>query len=148
MGEFVDCFCFHTLTHPYPPHHYQAAHRHKGAAVGSHSEHCPTHGTDAPLQYFCQTCHTAICADCAMFGPAHKGHDFEKLAVVYDTHTKAVRKHVHELETRLAALELLEGQVQVNIDAVRAAKEVASADAARAAHAMETRLVRLLFLYS
>lgn len=42
-------------------------------------EECSVHiGT--PLNYFCETCSEAICADCAMFSKEHKSHEFLKIS--------------------------------------------------------------------
>ena len=50
------------------------------------NEKCPTH--QAPLHYFCKTCTAAVCADCAMFGQDHKGHEFEHLSSVYEANVE------------------------------------------------------------
>ena len=58
-------------------------------------ELCSLHRSN--LQYYCITsvcaeflhrkracsCSMAICSDCAMFGPSHRGHSFERLSEVY-----------------------------------------------------------------
>jgi hypothetical protein len=42
-----------------------------------------------PFSYFCNTCSTAVCSDCAIFANSHKGHDFQKIDDVSATRTAA-----------------------------------------------------------
>eukprot|EP00002_Diphylleia_rotans_P023896 TRINITY_DN4707_c0_g2_i2.p1 TRINITY_DN4707_c0_g2~~TRINITY_DN4707_c0_g2_i2.p1 ORF type:complete len:931 (-),score=180.40 TRINITY_DN4707_c0_g2_i2:331-3123(-) len=84
-------------------------------------EICKIH--NANLYYFCKTCTTPICSDCAMFSEQHKGHQFEHLNAVYDTHVEAIRKEAGSLQKRLKDLFLLMQGVEENIQKVTKTKE-------------------------
>lgn len=59
---------------------------------------------DSPLSYYCVTCVEPICSDCAMFGTEHKGHDFEKLSLVYGRHAKLLEKQISYLNFQIVIL--------------------------------------------
>ena len=58
-----------------------------------------------PLNYFCETCRSAICSDCAMFEGTHKGHNFTKIAQVYHRHAQHLREAHNRLSAQLQALQ-------------------------------------------
>eukprot|EP00771_Trimastix_marina_P003035 gnl/Trimastix_PCT/4217.p1 GENE.gnl/Trimastix_PCT/4217~~gnl/Trimastix_PCT/4217.p1 ORF type:complete len:535 (+),score=120.31 gnl/Trimastix_PCT/4217:93-1607(+) len=78
------------------------------------SELCAEH--NAPIQYYCTTCRVPICADCAMFGNAHKGHAFERLSAVYEQHVAGLGEEVERVEAHLQGVEDLVAGVKANID--------------------------------
>jgi len=90
----------------------------RGSGVAE--ELCQAHGSS--LQYFCRTCSTSICADCAMFSDVHKGHQFERLEQVYGTRTAGIREKVEKLRQRLAWLASITVQVENRMESVGGAK--------------------------
>ncbi|KAJ1981725.1 hypothetical protein H4R34_001961 [Dimargaris verticillata] len=59
-------------------------------------ERCENH--DLPRTYFCLTCRTPLCSDCAMLSAEHKGHSFNKLDSVYQSSTVGIQQQLKELE--------------------------------------------------
>ncbi len=84
-------------------------------------ELCPEH--DTTMNYYCKTCATPICSDCAMFGSAHKSHSFERLSEVYEAHVEVIRKEANGLRKRLKELTSFQNEVQQTIEKVTKAKE-------------------------
>ena len=75
----------------------------KGESSGNRrKEMCTQHKT--PLSYYCNTCKKPICSDCAMFGDAHKSHQFERLKDVYGRHVELIRGEASGLRRRLRDL--------------------------------------------
>ena len=86
------------------------------------TEVCKEHG--ARLDYYCQTCKTPICSDCAMFGgDKHKDHKFLRLAEVYEKHCDVIKKEAMGLKKRLKELTKHMNDVQRTIEKVTKAKE-------------------------
>jgi len=92
-----------------------------GKVQKSKKELCGEHETE--LNYYCNTCATPICSDCAMFGEGHKQHQFEKLQTVYERHFELIRKEANGLRKRLKELNFYMGEVQSTIEKVTKAKE-------------------------
>ena len=92
-----------------------------GKAGRSRKELCSEHETE--LNYYCNTCATPICSDCAMFGEGHRQHQFEKLQTVYERHFELVRKEANGLRKRLKELGFYAGEVQATIEKATKAKE-------------------------
>lgn len=101
-------------------------------------ELCASHG--APLYYYCSSCTTAVCSDCAMFGDSHKGHKFEHLSMVYQHHVELVRSEAIALRKRLKELTSLMHQVETNVEAVTKGKEERAVELAAAVEQMQARL--------
>ncbi|KRX06278.1 hypothetical protein PPERSA_06249 [Pseudocohnilembus persalinus] len=59
---------------------------------------CKEH--DNKMKYFCKSCQTPICSDCAMFGQTHKGHEFDHLSKVYDAQMIIVNKEMKKLKKK------------------------------------------------
>ncbi|KAJ1967904.1 hypothetical protein H4R35_006580, partial [Dimargaris xerosporica] len=60
-------------------------------------ERCDSH--DLPRTYFCLTCRTPLCSDCAMLSAEHNGHSFNKLDNVYQTSAVGIQQQLKELES-------------------------------------------------
>ena len=78
---------------------------------------------NTPLNYYCNTCRTAICSDCAMFGEEHKSHSFERLQVVYQRHVEQIKQESGCLLKRLQELSEHVRDTQTSIEKVTKAKE-------------------------
>lgn len=86
------------------------------------SEVCKEHG--ARLDYYCQTCKTPICSECAMFGgDRHKDHKFLRLGEVYEKHCDVIKNEAIGLKKRLKELTKYMNDVQASIEKVTRAKE-------------------------
>lgn len=93
-----------------------------GANTSSkHDVNCPTH-TGQSLSYFCVTCSTALCSDCAMFDASHRGHEFAKLDTVYSDHVSLVRVELDALKARLAQLDTFLVRTTGQIDTLQTNK--------------------------
>jgi hypothetical protein len=57
-----------------------------------------------------------------MFGAAHRGHEFERLSSVYDSHVTDLRTDIQHLQSRAQALRDVEAKLQLQIDQVHNAK--------------------------
>ena len=82
---------------------------------------CTQHET--PLSYYCNTCKKPICSDCAMFGDAHKSHQFERLKDVYGRHVELIRGEASGLRRRLRDLNGNVNEVHQTIEKVKKAKQ-------------------------
>eukprot|EP00668_Euglena_longa_P035032 GGOE01044993.1.p1 GENE.GGOE01044993.1~~GGOE01044993.1.p1 ORF type:complete len:700 (-),score=194.30 GGOE01044993.1:198-2297(-) len=80
------------------------------------------------LNYFCTTCQTCCCSDCAMFDGTHRDHSFEKLDAVYDRHSTTVRQRMQELGERLEHLQGLLENADVIIQSLTAEKDYCGAE--------------------
>lgn len=98
---------------------HRVLHSQKKQACAEHS---------LPFSYFCNTCSTAVCSDCAIFANSHKGHDFQHLNDVYDTHKAIVQVEVEKVRTRLGDLAVLEREVERNIHDVKKEQEEMAAE--------------------
>jgi len=58
-----------------------------------------------------------------MFGNGHKQHTFERLAEVYDRHSRALQIEIKTIQSRLQQLQSVEQNVESNIRRVRGAKD-------------------------
>ena len=76
---------------------------------GNQVEQCPKHETD--MLYYCNTCKTSTCSDCAMFGTEHKDHNFSKLTEIYDKHVEMIKKEAGGLRKRLKDLNFYMNEV-------------------------------------
>lgn len=65
-------------------------------------EKCSIHNTE--LGYYCITCSQAICADCAILTPTHKGHNFERLSSIYQVHYDLITQELVLLKDRIEEL--------------------------------------------
>ena len=101
------------------------------------SEVCKKH--DAPLFYFCTSCSTAVCADCAMFDTSvcgiatklwkvlteswqHVGHTFERLNIIYKLRLTSIFEEADKMKDRLSLYNRNLGALEDTIDAVRTQK--------------------------
>ncbi|EFJ12309.1 hypothetical protein SELMODRAFT_425390 [Selaginella moellendorffii] len=82
---------------------------------------CPAHGS--PLSYFCTTCSTAVCSDCAILAESHQNHSFERLNVTYGRHSKKLHVEASALRSRLKDLYDMLASVDNDIEAVLKAKD-------------------------
>jgi tripartite motif-containing protein 37 len=99
---------------------------------------CDRHS--APILYFCKTCTTAICSDCAMIESTHRGHEFEHLKSVYEKHVDKVKTEAKGLTKRLRELALLFHSVDTNIERVRKSKEDKSQEILLVVERMQAKL--------
>lgn len=81
---------------------------------------CQVHET--PLNYYCVTCQTLVCSDCAMFESQHKGHEFQRLNAIYDKQAAEVKKEAETLKEKLKDLMSVLGQVERNLEEVQKGK--------------------------
>eukprot|EP00164_Ancoracysta_twista_P003046 GFYU01004062.1.p1 GENE.GFYU01004062.1~~GFYU01004062.1.p1 ORF type:complete len:906 (-),score=50.70 GFYU01004062.1:160-2877(-) len=105
---------------------------------GKPDETCPTHAT--PMAYYCITCTTAICSDCAMFDDKHRNHQFEHLSTVYDSHVDAIKSEAAGLRHRMKELRSLLSAVENNVERVRKSKEERALELRQAVEQMQARL--------
>jgi len=64
-----------------------------------YEEKCKDH--DQALIYYCLTCNNSLCSDCAMFGKAHNGHEFEHVSKIYDKHLQLIKTEQEIVLNRL-----------------------------------------------
>ena len=84
------------------------------------TDKCEVH--DSPLSYYCVTCATLICSDCAMFESLHKGHEFQRLNSIYEKHLQAIKSESEVLKTKLTDLTNVLGQIEGNLEEVQRGK--------------------------
>lgn len=101
-------------------------------------EKCNIHST--ALNYFCVTCESAICSDCAMFGNDHKGHEFQHLASVHEKHVDNIKQQSQGLRKRLKDLTLLLHEIDRNIEKVRKSRDDKSSELVLCMEQMQARL--------
>jgi len=89
-------------------------------------EVCSQH--HAKLSYYCKTCETPICADCAMFGAEHKNHEFEHITKIYDSHVELIRSEAQGLKKRLKDLANHLSLLESTIEKVTRCKEEKAAE--------------------
>ena len=82
---------------------------------------CARHSRE--LAYFCEDCEEEVCADCALFEEAHKGHKFMRVVEVYGRKEAELRAVGELLSTRLANLKASETAIQGKIDALKRTKD-------------------------
>lgn len=85
------------------------------------SDKCTLH--NCPLNYYCVSCQSPICSDCAMFSVEHKGHEFQHLQNVYKKHVEQINNESKVLSKRVKDLEKILTDIDINIDKFRLAKE-------------------------
>ena len=81
---------------------------------------CQVHET--PLSYYCVTCQTLVCSDCAMFESEHKGHEFQRLNAIYDRHVGDVKKEAETLKGKMKELTAVLAQIERNLEEVQKGK--------------------------
>ncbi|KAI9183237.1 hypothetical protein H9P43_004154 [Blastocladiella emersonii ATCC 22665] len=104
---------------------------------GKDVEVCGSHG--APLYYYCLTCADPICSDCAMFGDAHRGHEFKHLDKVYAEHVERLRQSTDAVVAQVRQYQDSLGAVDARLEALdqvreRAQDELASVTSLAAKH--------------
>jgi len=105
---------------------------------GDEEEICHLH--HAKLSYYCKTCETPICADCAMFGTDHKNHEFEHISKVYDSHVDLVKNESQVLKKRLKELTTHLTSLESTIEKVTQVKEEKAAELGIVLEQMNQRL--------
>lgn len=85
----------------------------------SPSEKCSKH--DCPLNYYCITCTSAICSDCAMFSTDHKGHEFKHLSAIYSQHLEQIELESQSLKSRISELSNYKSNIEEKIELVKLA---------------------------
>ena len=84
------------------------------------TEICDLH--EIALNYYCTTCHTLLCSDCAML-EHDKSHQFKRLKDVYDEHSVILQENIAKLAERQDDLKSLIVSVDENIAQVQTAKK-------------------------
>lgn len=102
------------------------------------SEKCANHGCE--LNYYCMTCSSAICSDCAMFTQDHKGHDFQHLANIHKQHVEQINAESKVLTKRLRDLENILQDLDLNIDKFKKAKDEKSRELILCMEQIQSRL--------
>ena len=107
-------------------------------ARNENEEQCSLHSN--PINYFCVTCDTPICSDCAMFGTEHKDHEFKHLSKIYEKHVEQINKEALGLRKKLKELTLILHEIDGNIEKVKGSKETKSKDLVFYMEQMQARL--------
>lgn len=89
------------------------------STIMNQAEKCSQH--ECPLNYYCLTCTSAICSDCAMFAVEHKGHEFKHLSAVYSQHIEQIEFESRTLKSRIKQLETLKSSIDEKIELAKLA---------------------------
>ena len=89
-------------------------------------ETCSEHNLQ--MLYFCKTCGNPICSDCAMITQRHHGHEFDKLANMYDFHLRVLRTEEGKVKSRKEELRAVLGDIEENLEKLKQAHGEKSED--------------------
>lgn len=101
--------------------------------------HCPEH-PNMSLQYYCKTCDSAVCSDCAMFSPTHKNHEFQHLVQIYDEHLRMISDKKDLLQGDLGRVRTVITSLDSYLGLLQEAKDTRLNEIAEAIASMRSRL--------
>lgn len=99
---------------------------------------CSVH--QSPLSYFCSTCCTPVCSDCAILDEDHRNHSFERLIVIYGHHKKKIQQEAANLRQHLKELSLEVVAIDENIRSILKTKDESLIELQVAYACMQKRL--------
>ena len=124
--KLVNCRVVQELT--------QAIEKLKGPA----GDICEKHGT--AMHYYCVTCETPLCPDCAMFSDEHKGHEFKHLNSIYELQIKKIKDQAKFLRERHQQFAAMLEEIDGNMDELRKAKDEKTKELLICIEQMQARL--------
>lgn len=83
-------------------------------------EKCSKH--KQKLTVYCDSCHTCICHECALWSEEHRGHSFKPLDDLYKQHMDILKRELHKLKERMKDVMVEVQQVEKKMESIKASK--------------------------